>query len=45
MKVAPKGLNQVFTAMCGTCANEIAFKAVFMSYQHKQRGWFCLLRS
>lgn len=26
MKVKPKGLSQVFTAMCGTCANEIAFK-------------------
>jgi len=38
MKVSPKGLNQVFTAMCGSCANEIAYKAVFMTYQHKQRG-------
>jgi len=24
--------------MCGSCANECAFKAVFMSYQNKKRG-------
>jgi 4-aminobutyrate aminotransferase/(S)-3-amino-2-methylpropionate transaminase len=24
--VKPKGLEQIFTAMCGSCANEIAFK-------------------
>ena len=33
----PKGLNQVFTMMCGTCANEGAFKAAFMHYREKQR--------
>lgn len=38
MKVAPPGLNQVFTAMCGSCSNEIAYKAVFMHYQQKKRG-------
>ncbi|KAK5576388.1 hypothetical protein RB653_007530 [Dictyostelium firmibasis] len=38
MQVSPKGLNQVFTAMCGSCANECAFKAVFMHYQHIKRG-------
>jgi 4-aminobutyrate aminotransferase/(S)-3-amino-2-methylpropionate transaminase len=38
LSVAPKGLNQVFTAMCGTCANECAYKAVFMSFMHKKRG-------
>jgi len=37
MSVAPKGLNQVFTAMCGSCANETAYKAVFMSHMAKQR--------
>ncbi|EGC36694.1 4-aminobutyrate transaminase [Dictyostelium purpureum] len=38
MQVAPKGLHQVFTAMCGSCANECAYKAVFMHYQHIQRN-------
>ncbi|KAL6073536.1 4-aminobutyrate aminotransferase [Balamuthia mandrillaris] len=38
MRVAPKGLDQVFTAMCGSCANECAFKAVFMAHQHQARG-------
>jgi len=38
MSVAPKGLDQIFTAMCGTCANETAYKAVFMAHQHKKRG-------
>ncbi|PRP82232.1 4-aminobutyrate transaminase [Planoprotostelium fungivorum] len=38
MSVAPKGLNQVFTAMCGSCANETAYKAVFMHHMRKVRG-------
>lgn len=38
MKVAPKGLSQVFTAMCGSCANEIAYKAAFMYQQQVKRG-------
>eukprot|EP00002_Diphylleia_rotans_P031750 TRINITY_DN6611_c0_g1_i1.p1 TRINITY_DN6611_c0_g1~~TRINITY_DN6611_c0_g1_i1.p1 ORF type:complete len:493 (+),score=103.45 TRINITY_DN6611_c0_g1_i1:49-1527(+) len=38
LRVAPKGLDNIFTAMCGSCANEIAFKAVFMAYQQKRRG-------
>ncbi|GAM26467.1 hypothetical protein SAMD00019534_096420 [Acytostelium subglobosum LB1] len=38
MQVAPKGLKNVFTAMCGSCANECAYKAVFMHYQHIKRG-------
>lgn len=38
MKAAPKGLDQVFTAMCGTCANETAFKQVFMNIQHQHRS-------
>jgi len=38
MSVAPKGLKQVFTAMCGTCSNEIAYKACFMAYQNRKRA-------
>lgn len=37
LSVAPQGLDQVFTAMCGSCANETAFKAAFMAYRHRQR--------
>ena len=36
--VAPKGLDQVATLMCGSCAHEVAFKAVFMEYQQRKRG-------
>lgn len=38
MAVAPPGLKQIFTAMCGSCSNESAYKAVFMHYQHQRRG-------
>jgi len=38
LRVKPPGLNQVFTAMCGSCANEIAFKAAFMFRQRLLRG-------
>lgn len=38
LKVAPKGLNQVFTAMSGSDANEIAYKAAFMYHQQIRRG-------
>lgn len=38
LKVSPKGLTQVFTANCGSTANESAYKACFMAYQHRQRG-------
>lgn len=38
LKVRPKGLEQVFTAMCGSCAVETAFKASFMLYSRKKRG-------
>jgi 4-aminobutyrate aminotransferase/(S)-3-amino-2-methylpropionate transaminase len=38
IRVMPHGLSQVFTAMCGSCANEIAFKAAFMYQRQKQRG-------
>eukprot|EP01102_Stenamoeba_stenopodia_P013202 TRINITY_DN4253_c0_g1_i1.p1 TRINITY_DN4253_c0_g1~~TRINITY_DN4253_c0_g1_i1.p1 ORF type:complete len:505 (+),score=157.55 TRINITY_DN4253_c0_g1_i1:46-1560(+) len=37
LAVAPPGLNQVFTAMCGSCANECAYKAVFMMHARKKR--------
>jgi 4-aminobutyrate aminotransferase / (S)-3-amino-2-methylpropionate transaminase len=35
LKVAPNGLSNVFTAMCGSCANEIAMKAAFIYHQKK----------
>ncbi|KAI8059573.1 4-aminobutyrate aminotransferase [Gongronella butleri] len=38
MRVAPKGLDQVFTVMCGSCANENAFKTAFMYKAAKMRG-------
>lgn len=38
MSVAPVGLHQITTLMCGSCSNEVAFKAAFMKYQHKHRG-------
>ncbi len=30
LKAAPKGLNQVFTGLAGSDANETAYKAAFM---------------
>ncbi|KAL9053914.1 MAG: hypothetical protein Q9162_004487 [Coniocarpon cinnabarinum] len=38
LSVAPKGLNQVFTAMAGSDANEIAYKAAFMWKRRQERG-------
>jgi 4-aminobutyrate aminotransferase/(S)-3-amino-2-methylpropionate transaminase len=38
LKVAPKGLNQVFTAMAGSDANETAYKAAFIYKRQQQRG-------
>ena len=38
LKAAPKGLNQVFTAMAGSDANETAYKAAFMYHRQQQRG-------
>lgn len=38
LKVAPKGLDQVFTAMAGSDANEIAYKAAFMWKRQQERG-------
>ncbi|TVY75781.1 4-aminobutyrate aminotransferase [Lachnellula suecica] len=38
LSVAPKGLNQVFTAMAGSDANETAYKAAFMYRRQHERG-------
>ncbi|KXJ84730.1 aminotransferase class-III [Microdochium bolleyi] len=38
LKVAPEGLNMIFTAQSGSEANELAYKAAFMLYRRKERG-------
>ena len=38
LKVAPAGLDQVFTAMAGSDANETAYKAAFMWKRRQERG-------
>lgn len=38
LKVAPKGLDNVFTAMAGSDANETAYKAAFMWRRQQERG-------
>lgn len=38
MTVAPQGMDNVFTVMCGSCANENAFKTAFMYKAAKRRG-------
>ena len=38
LKVAPRGLGQVFTAMAGSDANEAAYKAAFMWKRQQERG-------
>jgi 4-aminobutyrate aminotransferase/(S)-3-amino-2-methylpropionate transaminase len=38
LKVAPKGMDQVFTAQAGSDANEIAYKAAFMWRRGQERG-------
>lgn len=38
LKAAPKGLDQVFTAMAGSDANETAYKAAFMYHRQQERG-------
>ena len=38
LKVAPSGLNQVFTAQAGSDANELAYKAAFMWRRRMERG-------
>nr|CCA18593.1 4aminobutyrate aminotransferase putative [Albugo laibachii Nc14]CCA20550.1 4aminobutyrate aminotransferase putative [Albugo laibachii Nc14] len=37
-KIAPKGLGEINTQMCGSCSNENAYKAAFIWFQTKQRG-------
>lgn len=36
--IAPKGLSHFTQMMCGSCSNENAYKAAFMSYMAQQRG-------
>ncbi len=38
LAVAPKGLNQVQTMMCGSCSNENAYKQAMMWYMSNVRG-------
>lgn len=38
LKVAPVGLNQVFTALSGSDANETAYKAAFIYRRQQERG-------
>lgn len=38
LTVAPKGLDQVFTGMSGSDANETAYKAAFMYRRQQERG-------
>jgi 4-aminobutyrate aminotransferase/(S)-3-amino-2-methylpropionate transaminase len=38
LRVAPRGLNQVFTAMAGSDANETAYKAAFIWRRQHERG-------
>ncbi|KAL1306580.1 hypothetical protein AAFC00_005264 [Neodothiora populina] len=38
LKVAPKGLDQVFTGQSGSDANELAYKAAFMWKRQQERG-------
>ena len=38
LSVAPKGLNMIQTMACGSCANENAYKAIFIWYNTKIRG-------
>jgi len=38
LSVAPKGLNQIFTAQGGSEANELAYKAAFMWRRRMERG-------
>ncbi|XP_065833264.1 4-aminobutyrate aminotransferase, mitochondrial-like [Oscarella lobularis] len=38
LAVAPAGLTDVMTMMCGACAVENAFKTAFLHYQRRERG-------
>ena len=37
MSVAPKGMDQIYPMMCGTCSNENAIKLMFMKYMDRLR--------
>jgi 4-aminobutyrate aminotransferase/(S)-3-amino-2-methylpropionate transaminase len=37
LPLAPRGLSEVTLMMCGTCANENAFKAAFIDYMNGKR--------
>merc|ERR1712180_203181 len=38
LSVAPKGLDQITTMMCGSCSNENAFKLMHFKHMEKERG-------
>lgn len=38
LKIAPKGLEKVYTMGCGSCSNEFAFKLAWARYAAKMRG-------
>ncbi|WRT69537.1 4-aminobutyrate aminotransferase [Kwoniella shivajii] len=38
LTVTPKGLDQLITTLCGSSANETAFKCSFMAYRQRERG-------
>jgi len=38
LSVAPKGLDQITTMMCGSCSNENAFKLMHFKHMEKMRG-------
>ncbi|XP_065367166.1 4-aminobutyrate aminotransferase, mitochondrial [Calliphora vicina] len=38
LEVAPKGMDNLTTMMCGSCSNENAYKNIFMWYRQTQRG-------
>ncbi|CAG9996520.1 unnamed protein product [Clonostachys byssicola] len=40
LKVAPRGLPHVFTALAGSDANELAYKAAFMHRRQQERGGY-----
>lgn len=38
LSIAPPGLNHVVPMMCGSCANENAYKAAFIAHMESRRG-------
>ena len=38
MSVAPPGMDRVTASMCGTCANEAAYKVAMINYAQRKRG-------